>query len=227
MYFLALAAFSLKNASAARQRNRIPRNFKMSEQTSYYPELAKEILPAEGRLGVFFPGWAQWPRLSLPASRPSKKALHNRSVRMTQLATIRLGKRTESRTPYIRDFVPLAGLNDLVFGGWDIYEDSAYDAAVHANVLEEKLLNQVKEPLQQIHPMKAVFDPQYIKRINGPNVKQAPNNMDKARMLMDDIQKFKAANGCDRLVMIWCGSTEVFHKPAACHQSVKAFEEGL
>src|SRR5205814_1785805 len=107
-------------------------------------------------------------------------------------------------------FVPLANLDDLVFGGWDIFEDSAYDAAVHANVLEEKLLSQVKEPLENVRPMKAVFDSQYVKRINGPNVKDAPNNMDKARMLMDDIQRFKRDNGCDRLVMIWCGSTEVF-----------------
>ena len=121
-----------------------------------------------------------------------KKGLAQPVGSLTQLATIRLGKRTEARTPYIRDFVPLADLDDLVFGGWDIFEDSAYDAAVHANVLEEKLLDQVKEPLENVQADEGCFDPQYVKRINGPNVKQAPNNMDKARMLMDDIQTLQA-----------------------------------
>jgi myo-inositol-1-phosphate synthase len=148
---------------------------------------------------------------------------------LTQLATIRLGKRTEGRTPYIRDFVPLANLDDLVFGGWDIFDDSAYEAAANAKVLEPALLAQLKEPLEAIKPMAAVFDQNYVKRINGPNVKQAANNMEKARMLMDDIQRFKTENGCSRLVMIWCGSTESFHKAAdaGCHQTIEAFEEGL
>jgi myo-inositol-1-phosphate synthase len=185
------------------------------------------IAPAEGKLGVLLPGIGAVSTTFIAGVEAIKKGLAQPVGSLTQLATVRLGKRTEGRTPYIRDFVPLAGLDDLVFGGWDIYEDSAYDAAVHAKVIEEKLLDQVKEPLQSIQPMKAVFDPQYVKRINGPHVKQAPNNMDKARMLMDDIRNFKKTNGCDRLVMIWCGSTEVFHKPAACHQTVKAFEEGL
>src|SRR5206468_574218 len=139
---------------------------------------------------------------------------------LTQLATIRLGKRTDGRSPYIRDFVPLASLQDLVFGGWDIFEDTAYEAAMHAKVLEPALLDQVREPLAAIKPMKAVFDPAYVKRINGPNVKQAPNNMDKARMLMDDIRRFQTENDVARTIMIWCGSTEVFHKAAECHASI-------
>lgn len=146
---------------------------------------------------------------------------------LTQLATIRLGKRTDARTPAIKDFVPLAGLDDLVFGGWDIYEDSAYEAAANARVLEPAMLEKVREPLSAIQPMKAVFDSNYVKRINGPNVKSAPNNMDKARMLMDDIQKFQSSTGVSRSVMIWCGSTEVYHKAAEVHASLKAFEEGL
>ena len=113
----------------------------------------------------------------------------------------------------IKDFVPLAGLNDLVFGGWDIYEDTAYEAAANAKVLDTDLLAQVKEPLSAIQPMKAVFDPEYIRRINGPNVKTEGTKMDKAQMLMEDIEQFREdAPAVSRLVMIWCGSTEVFHK---------------
>src|SRR5262245_36624459 len=138
---------------------------------------------------------------------------------LTQLATIRLGKRTEGRSPYIRDFVPLAGLEDLVFGGWDIYEDNAYEAAVEAKVLEQAHLQAVKEPLSAVRPMKAVFDQNYVKRISGPHIKDAPNNMDKARMLMDDIKRFGQESGAARLVMVWCGSTEVFHRPSACHET--------
>jgi myo-inositol-1-phosphate synthase len=187
------------------------------------------IAPAQGKLGVLIPGIGAVSTTFIAGVEAIKRGLAQPVGSLTQLATIRLGKRTEARTPYIRDFVPLSTLDDLVYGGWDIYEDSAYDAAVHAKVLDRSLLDQVKEPLEAIKPMKAVFDPNYVKRINGPHVKDAPNNMDKARMLMDDIQRFKAENGCDRMVMIWCGSTEVFHRAAdaACHQSIKAFEEGL
>jgi myo-inositol-1-phosphate synthase len=187
------------------------------------------IAPAQGKLGVLIPGIGAVSTTFIAGVEAIKRGLAQPVGSLTQLATIRLGKRTDSRTPYIRDFVPLSTLDDLVYGGWDIYDDSAYDAAVHAKVLDRSLLDQVKEPLDAIKPMKAVFDPNYVKRINGPHVKDAPNNMDKARMLMDDIQRFKAENGCDRMVMIWCGSTEVFHRAtdAACHQSIKAFEEGL
>lgn len=185
------------------------------------------IAPAEGKLGVLIPGIGAVSTTFIAGVEAIKKGLAQPVGSLTQLSTIRLGKRTDARTPYIRDFVPLSGLNDLVFGGWDIYEDTAYEAAEHAKVLEPSLLQQVKEPLEAIRPMKAVFDPQYVKRINGPNVKQAPNNMDKARMLMDDIRKFKEDNGCQRLVMIWCGSTESFHKAADCHQTMAAFEKGL
>jgi myo-inositol-1-phosphate synthase len=146
---------------------------------------------------------------------------------LTQLATIRLGKRTDGRSPYIKDFVPLASLDDLVFGGWDIYEDTAYEAAANAKVLDKDLLEQVKEPLQAIQPMKAVFDHEYIRRIDGPNKKTTGTKMDKAHALMADIEEFRRSQGCSRLVMIWCGSTEVFHRPSAVHQTLAAFEEGL
>lgn len=146
---------------------------------------------------------------------------------LTQLATIRLGKRTDNRTPMIKDFVPLASLDDLVFGGWDIYPDTAYEAASNARVLDEPLLTKVKEPLQAIRPMSAVFDQEYVKRINGPNVKTQGSKMDKAQALIADIENFRKTNGCSRLMMIWCGSTEVFHRPSDVHQTLEKFEKGL
>ncbi len=146
---------------------------------------------------------------------------------VTQLSTIRLGKRTDNNSPKIKDFLPLAGLNDLAFGTWDIYEDNCYDAAIHAGVLEKTMLDQVKGPLQAIEPMKAVFDQEYVKRITGPNLKPKGSKMDHAEMLMDDIRSFKERTGASRLSMIWCGSTEVFHKAAAVHATLKDFECGL
>ncbi len=156
-----------------------------------------------------------------------KKGLGAPIGSLTQLGTIRLGKRTEGRTPPIRDFVPLTSLECLSFGGWDIYEDNAYEAAVRAKVLDGPLLEQLKEPLSAIQPMKAVFDRNYVKRIDGPNVKSGSNKMDLAEAVMEDIQEFKRRNNCSRLVMIWCGSTESHHKAADVHQNLAAFEEGL
>jgi len=146
---------------------------------------------------------------------------------LTQLATIRLGKRTENRSPMIKDFVPLASLDDLVFGGWDIYPDTAYEAAANARVLEASLLEQVKAPLQAVKPMSAVFEQEYVKRINGPNVKTQGTKRDKAEALIADIENFRKTNNCSRLVMIWCGSTEVFHRPMDVHQTLEKFEKGL
>ncbi|MDW8130834.1 MAG: inositol-3-phosphate synthase [Bryobacterales bacterium] len=146
---------------------------------------------------------------------------------LTQMATIRLGKRTEGRCPRIRDFVPLADLNDLVFGGWDIFEDNAYEAALKAGVLEKSLLDQVREPLEALRPMKAVFDPEYVRKLRGPNVKQGRSKMELAEMLMDDIEQFRRASGASRLVMIWCASTEVYQTPQEVHGSLARFEQGL
>ena len=156
-----------------------------------------------------------------------KRSLGQPIGSLTQLATIRLGKRTDNRTPKIKDFVPLAALEDLVFGGWDIYPDTAYEAAANARVLDEPLLTKVKEPLQAIRPMAAVFDQEYVKRINGPNVKTEGSKMDKAHALIADIENFRKTNNCSRLIMIWCGSTEVFHRPGAVHQTLETFEKGL
>ena len=146
---------------------------------------------------------------------------------MTQMGTIRLGKRTEGRAPLVKDFVPLADLNDIVFGGWDIFEDNCYEAAKTAGVLEDKLLDQVRPELEAIKPWKAVFDRQYVKRLDGPNVKKGANKRVLAEQLREDIRAFKQANKLDRLVMVWCGSTEIFMTESLAHQSIEAFEKGL
>ncbi|KAB2879885.1 inositol-3-phosphate synthase [bacterium] len=146
---------------------------------------------------------------------------------LTQMGTIRLGKRTEKRTPKIKDFVPLVALDQIVFGGWDIFEDNMYQAAMKAGVLEKDLLNQVRPELEKIKPMKAVFDQKYVKRLTGPNVKTGKNKMDLADQLRKDIQDFRKNNGCDRLVMVWCGSTEIFIKPSEVHNTIESLEKGM
>jgi myo-inositol-1-phosphate synthase len=186
-----------------------------------------QIAPADGKLGVLIPGIGAVSTTFMAGVEAVKRGLGQPVGSLTQLSTIRLGKRTDGRSPMIKDFVPLASLKDLVFGGWDIYEDNAYEAAANAKVLEPSLLSQLKKPLSAVKPMKAVFDPEYIRRINGPNVKKARNKMVKAEMLMDDIAQFSKTNKTKRNVMIWCASTEVFHRASEVHQTLKAFETGL
>lgn len=185
------------------------------------------IAPAEGKLGLLIPGMGAVTTTFIAGVEAVKRGLALPVGSLTQLATVRLGKRTEGRSPKIKDFVPLAGLESLEFAGWDIFEDNCYEAAVKAGVLEKTLLDQLKGPLAAIQPMSAVFDKEYVRRLDGPNVKQGGSKMDKAEMLMDDIRKFRERSQAARLVMIWCGSTEVFRKPAAVHQSLKDFECGL
>ena len=146
---------------------------------------------------------------------------------LTQLGTIRLGKRTEGRTPKINEFVPLAKLDDIVFGGWDVFPDDAYQAAAKAGVLESKDLDKVKKFLKNIKPMKAAFDQHYVKNLSGPNVKKAKNKFELAEQLREDIRNFKKKSKADRLVMVWCGSTEIFLKPEAVHKDLKSFEKGM
>ncbi len=186
-----------------------------------------QIAPAKGKLGILIPGIGAVSTTFIAGVEAIKRGLGQPIGSLTQLATIRLGKRTDGRTPRIKDFVPLADLKDLVFGGWDIYEDTAYEAATNARVLDAEVLKKVRKPLEAIRPMKAVFDQEYVKRINGPNVKKAKTKMDKAKMLMADIAEFKKKNNCARLVMIWCGSTETFFKASQVHSSLKEFEAGL
>jgi myo-inositol-1-phosphate synthase len=185
------------------------------------------IAPADGKLGVLLPGMGAVSTTFIAGIEAIKRGLAAPIGSLTQLATVRLGKRNEGRTPLIKDFVPLADLNDLEFGGWDIYEDNAYEAARKAAVLDAAMLERVREPLEKLHPMEAVFDRNYVRRISGPNVKEARTKMDKAEMLMDDIRQFRERTGVARSIMIWCGSTEVFRRPAPVHQTLKDFEAGL
>jgi myo-inositol-1-phosphate synthase len=146
---------------------------------------------------------------------------------LTQMGTVRLGKRTEARSPAIKEFVPLATLDDIVFGGWDIFEDSAYDAAKTAGVLDASLLDQIRPELEAIRPWPAVFDRRYVKRLDGPNVKKGANKRELANQLREDIRRFKDTNKLDRVVMVWCGSTEIYLTEGEAHASVAAFEKAL
>ncbi len=186
-----------------------------------------EIAPAKGKLGIMIPGMGAVATTFVAGVEAVRKGISRPIGSLTQMGTIRLGKRTEGRSPKIQDFVPLARLNDLVFTGWDIFEDDMYSAARNAGVLEVSLLDQVKPFLSKIKPRKAVFDKNYVKKLDGPNVKKGKSKMELAEQLRDDIRDFKKSSGADRLVMIWCGSTETFIKPGKVHKSVEAFEKGL
>ncbi len=186
-----------------------------------------KILPASGKLGVLMPGMGAVATTFIAGVEAIKAGLGKPIGSLTQMGTIRLGKRTDKRTPYIRDFLPLAGLDQLVFGGWDVFEDDVYTAASHAGVLDQRTLDALKDKLSVIKPMKAVFDKNYVKRLEGSHVKKADTKWELAEMARQDIRTFKADNGCDRLVMIWCGSTEIFLQGGAVHETIEAFEQGL
>ena len=186
-----------------------------------------EIAPATGKLGVLLVGLGAVSTTFIAGVQAIRKGIAQPIGSMTQMGTIRLGKRTEGRAPLVRDFVPLASLDDIVFGGWDIFEDNCYEAAKTAGVLEDRLLDQVKPELEAIKPWTAVFDRQYVKRLDGPNVKKGTSKRHLAEQVREDIRRFKASNGLDRLVMIWCGSTEIFMTESDAHQSIEAFEKGL
>ena len=186
-----------------------------------------QIAPAEGKLGVLIPGMGAVTTTFIAGLEAIRRGLGKPIGSLTQLGTIRLGKRTEGRSPAIRDFVPLANLEDLEIACWDIFEDNAYDAAVKAGVLEMPLLEQLKQPLSAVTPMPGVFDQKFVKRLNGPNIKTGGSKMDQAEMVMDDIRRFQERTGVSRTVMIWCGSTEVFHEAAPVHATLQDFECGL
>jgi myo-inositol-1-phosphate synthase len=186
-----------------------------------------KIDSAEGRLGVLLPGIGAVSTTFIAGVELVKKGLGEPIGSLTQLGTIRLGKRTDGRVPPIKEFVPLAEPTDLVFGGWDIFPDSAYEAATKAAVLRPSLLAQVQDEMEAIVPWKAVFDREYVKRLDGPHVKTGPTKLDLAEQLMEDIESFRRSTGAQRLVMVWCGSTESFHEQEDVHQSLASFEEGL
>ena len=186
-----------------------------------------DIEPAKGKLGVMIPGMGAVATTFVAGVEAVRKGIAAPIGSLTQMGTIRLGKRTDGRSPKIKEFVPLAGLNDLVFTGWDIFEDNMYAAARNAGVLERDLLDKVKGRLSAITPMKAVFDHNYVKKIDGPNVKKGKNKLDLAEQLRQDIRDFKKSSGASRLVTIWCASTETFIEPSAAHQSVKSLEKAM
>ena len=185
------------------------------------------IAPAKGKLAVLTPGMGAVATTFYAGVEAVKKGQAKPIGSYTQLAKIRLGKRSENRTMNVNELVPLAKLDQLVFGGWDIFPDSAYEAAVHAAVLEKAHLEGVKEELSKIKPMKAVFDREYVKRLDGPNVKTGKSKMDLAEQLRQDIKGFIKDNGCDRAVMVWCGSTEVYTPAGEAQSSLKRFEKAL
>jgi myo-inositol-1-phosphate synthase len=186
-----------------------------------------EVKPATGKLGILLPGMGAVATTFIAGVMSIRKGLGQPIGSLTQLGHIRLGKRTDGKSPAIKDYVSLAKLDDIVFGGWDIFPDNAYQAAVRAGVLEHKDLEPLKAELEAIQPMQAVFEQAYVKKLNGPNVKKGTSKMNLAEQLMDDIRGFKAKNHCDRLVAVWCGSTEVYRKPTEVHSSLAKFEDGL
>jgi myo-inositol-1-phosphate synthase len=186
-----------------------------------------EIAPAKGKLGVLLVGLGAVSTTFIAGVEAIRKGLAQPVGSLTQMGAIRLGKRTENRVPLIKEFVPLAGLDDLVFGAWDIFPDSAYEAAMHAGVLEKDLLTQIKPALQKIKPMSAVFDQSYVKRLSGDNVKEGKNKFELAEQLIADIAEFKRKNKCARLVMVWAASTEVFLKLHPVHKTIKSFEQAM
>ncbi len=185
------------------------------------------IKPAQGKLGVLTPGMGAVASTFIAGVEAVRGRLRLPIGSLTQMGHIRLGKRTDNRQPLIRNLVPLADLKDLVFGGWDIFEDSVYEAAVKAGVLERPLLDQLQPVLDGVRPMKAVFDNYYVKKLDGQHVKKGRNKMALAEALMKDMEGFRKEHGCDRLVMVWCGSTEIYMQRSEVHETIEAFEAGL
>jgi myo-inositol-1-phosphate synthase len=185
------------------------------------------IQPAQGRLGILTPGLGAVATTFMAGVESLRQGLGHPYGSLTQMGTIRLGKRTENRSPRISDFVPLASLQDIVFGAWDPIPDNAYEAAKKAGVLKDSDLDPIRSKLEAIRPMPAVFDNRWVKKLHGTHVKQGKTLADLAEALRHDIRTFKADNKCDRLVMVWCASTEIFLKPSAVHQTLEAFEKGL
>ena len=186
------------------------------------------IKPAKGKLGILTVGMGAVSTTFIAGVLAVRQGLEKPIGSFTQLGTIRLGKRTEHRNPMIKDFVDLASLDDIVFGGWDIFPDNAMEAALNAGVLDKfRHLNPLQKELSSIAPMKAVFDPVYVKRLHGTHIKEIVSKKKQAEALCDDIKEFKKKNNCDRLVMIWCASTEIYIEQSFVHSTLKNFEKGL
>lgn len=189
--------------------------------------MKQTIIKPEGKLGVLLPGMGAVSTTLIAGVEAIKKNLSEPIGALTQLGRIRLGKRTDNRYPYIKDFVPLYNLDQIVFGGWDVYSDNVYEAAVKAGVLDRTLLDQLKDVLSNISPMPAVFDSNYVRNLDGTHIKTGQTKSDLAQQVIEDIRSFKAKHDCQDLVMVWCGSTECYLEPSMTHLSLEAFEEGL
>src|ERR1700724_1126058 len=186
-----------------------------------------DIAPARGKLGVLLVGLGAVSTTTIAGVLAIRKGFAKPIGSLTQMGTVRLGKRTDGRSPKISEVVPLTPLDDIVFGGWDIFAEDCYAAARTAGVIEPALLDQVRPELEQIKPWPAVFDKHYVKRLDGPNVKKGKNKKDLAEQVIADIRKFKADHNLERLVMLWCGSTEIFATGAPGHQTIENFERAL
>ena len=185
------------------------------------------IHPAQGRVAVLLPGLGAVATTAIAGVMLARRGLGKPVGSLTQMGTIRLGPRSARRSPRIDELVPLASLGDLVFGGWDIFEEDAFESAVHANVLERRHLDPIAEELRDVRPMAAVFDPAYVRRLHGTHVKRGRTKADLVEQVRDDIRTFVKQNECTRAVAVWCGSTEVYLEPTNVHRSIESFERGL
>jgi myo-inositol-1-phosphate synthase len=186
-----------------------------------------DIRPAKGKLGIIMPGMGAVATTFIAGVMNIRRNLAKPIGSLTQMGTIRLGKRTDGKSPKVKDFVPLASLDDLVFGGWDIFRDNAYEAACKAGVLNHEHLEPIKDELSAIRPWPAVFENQWVKKLHGDHVKKGTSKADLAEQVQDDIKRFKKENNLDRVVAVWCGSTEVYRKPTEVHSTLEKFERGL
>ena len=199
----------------------------MTDRTSFYPELARQIAPADGKLGVLLPGLGAVATTLVAGVHLINRGLARPVGSLTQMQSLRLGKRTQPRFKPIREIVPLAGLADLVFGGWDIFPDDAFEAARKAGVLSMEMLSAVRPELAALKPWPAVFERAWVRNLDGKHLKSAPTKMHLAEALMKDIEEFRSSSGVSRCVTVWCGSTEVYAQASATHQTLAAFEKGL
>jgi myo-inositol-1-phosphate synthase len=188
---------------------------------------APRIAPATGRLGVLLPGLGAVATTFIAGVEAVRRGLALPVGSLTQIGHIRLGKRTDNRNPLIRELIPLASLEDLVFGAWDPIPDNAYESAIKAQVLESRHIEPIAAFLKSIKPMPAVFDQGYVRRLDGPNVKRGQNKRELGEQLREDIRRFRSENGCERIVIVWCGSTEIFLQPGPEHQSLQTFERAM
>jgi len=185
------------------------------------------VPPASGKLGILLPGLGAVATTMIAGVLLARRGLGDPIGSLTQMGTIRLGKRTEANAPRIRDFLPLARLEDVVFGAWDIFPDNAYESAVHADVLTAKHLDPIREELEAIRPMPGVFYPEYVRRLHGTHLKTGAHKGEMVAQLREDIRRFRSENGCSRAVAVWCGSTEVWVSANGCHHTPETFEKAL